>query len=72
LSQPSDLIPEMQGRLPIRVELAPLTIEDFERILSEPDFSLTEQYAHLMQTENVSLEFTESGLHAIATIAWQV
>jgi len=72
LSQPSDLIPEMQGRLPIRVELAPLTIEDFERILSEPDFSLTEQYAHLMQTENVSLEFTESGLQAIATIAWQV
>ncbi len=72
LSQPSDLIPEMQGRLPIRVELAPLTIEDFERILSEPDFSLTEQYANLMHTENVSLEFTESGLQAIATIAWQV
>jgi ATP-dependent HslUV protease ATP-binding subunit HslU len=72
LSQPSDLIPEMQGRLPIRVELAPLTVQDFERILAEPDFSLTEQYTHLMQTENVGLEFTDSGLNAIATIAWQV
>ena len=72
LSQPSDLIPEMQGRLPIRVELSPLSIDDFQRILEEPDHSITEQYQHLLQTENVKLVFTQDGIREIATIAWQV
>ena len=72
LSKPSDLIPEMQGRLPIRVELNALTIEDFVRILTEPDASLTEQYTALMATEGVSLRFTESGIARIAEVAWQV
>lgn len=72
LSQPSDLIPEMQGRLPIRVELHALTISDFERILREPNHSLTEQYQLLMGTESVDLEFTDDGIHEIATIAWKV
>ncbi|MDC1315042.1 ATP-dependent protease ATPase subunit HslU [Pseudomonadales bacterium] len=72
LSQPSDLIPEMQGRLPIRVELSPLSIDDFQRILEEPDHSITEQYQHLLQTENVKLVFTAEGIREIATIAWQV
>jgi ATP-dependent HslUV protease ATP-binding subunit HslU len=72
LSKPSDLIPELQGRLPIRVELSALTIDDFERILTEPDASLIEQYQALMETEGLQLEFTQEALHRIAEIAWQV
>ncbi|NEX19357.1 ATP-dependent protease ATPase subunit HslU [Thiorhodococcus mannitoliphagus] len=72
LSKPSDLIPELQGRLPIRVELKALTTEDFVRILTEPDASLTDQYKALLGTEGVSLEFTEDGIQRIAEIAWQV
>ncbi|EGV33305.1 ATP-dependent hsl protease ATP-binding subunit hslU [Thiorhodococcus drewsii AZ1] len=72
LSKPSDLIPELQGRLPIRVELKALTTEDFVRILTEPDASLTDQYRELLATEGVSLEFTEDGISRIAEIAWQV
>ncbi len=72
LSKPSDLIPELQGRMPIRVELAALTVEDFTRILTEPDASLTEQYHALMKTENVDLEFSENGIRRIAELAWQV
>ncbi len=72
LSKPSDLIPELQGRLPIRVELSALTVEDFIRILSEPNASLTEQYTALMATEGVALSFTEDGLARIAEVAYQV
>ncbi len=72
LARPSDLIPELQGRLPIRVELDALTSEDFVRILTEPDASLTDQYQALMATEGVKLEFTGEGLERIAEIAWQV
>ena len=72
VAKPSDLIPELQGRLPIRVELEALTAEDFVRILTEPDASLTEQYAALLATEQVQLEFTADGLERIAEIAWQV
>ena len=72
LAKPSDLIPELQGRFPIRVELNALGVEDFIRILTEPDASLTEQYAALMQTENVGLEFMQDGISRIAQIAWQV
>jgi ATP-dependent HslUV protease ATP-binding subunit HslU len=72
LSKPSDLIPELQGRLPIRVELDALNAEDFVRILTEPDASLTEQYAALMSTEGVELEFTDDGIQRIAEVAFQV
>jgi len=72
MSKPSDLIPELQGRLPIRVELDALTAEDFIRILTEPDASLTEQYQALMQTEGVTLEFTEEGVSRIAKAAYEV
>ena len=72
LTKPSDLIPELQGRLPIRVELDALGPEDFVRILTEPDASLTEQYAGLMNTENVTLEFTPEGINHIAQVAWRV
>jgi len=72
LSKPSDLIPELQGRLPIRVELNALTVEDFVRILTEPNASLTEQYQALLATENVRLKFTEDGVAKIAEFAWQV
>ncbi len=72
LAKPSDLIPELQGRLPIRVELDALSSEDFVRILTEPDASLTDQYRALMETEGVTLEFTEDGIQRIAEIAWQV
>jgi len=72
LSRPSDLIPEMQGRLPIRVELTPLNTGDFARILTEPNVSLTEQYSLLLSTENVALEFEPSAITRIAEIAWQV
>ena len=72
LSKPSDLIPELQGRLPIRVELEALSAKDFERILAEPDASLTEQYQALLATEGLGLEFTEDGIRTIAETAWQV
>jgi len=72
LSKPSDLIPELQGRLPIRVELDALNVQDFERILVEPDASLTEQYEALLQTEEIKLSFTDDGITRIAEIAWQV
>ena len=72
LSKPSDLIPELQGRLPIRVELNALTVDDFKRILTEPDASLTEQYSALMETEGLELEFSGDGVTRIAEIAWQV
>ena len=72
LSKPSDLIPELQGRLPIRVELNALTTEDFIRILTETDSSLTQQYFELMRTEGLDLEFVESGVQCIAEFAWRV
>ncbi|MEO5343383.1 MAG: ATP-dependent protease ATPase subunit HslU [Gammaproteobacteria bacterium SHHR-1] len=72
LAKPSDLIPELQGRLPIRVELKALTSEDFVRILTEPDASLTEQYQALMATEGLDLEFSDQGIARIAEIAYQV
>ena len=71
-AKPSDLIPELQGRFPIRVELAALGVDDFLRILTEPDCSLTEQYAALLGAEQVGLSFTAEGLRRIAEIAWQV
>ncbi|MBT8063116.1 MAG: ATP-dependent protease ATPase subunit HslU [Gammaproteobacteria bacterium] len=72
LSKPSDLIPELQGRLPIRGELRALLAEDFERILTEPQASLTEQYSALMATEGLELEFSEDAVKRIAEIAFQV
>ncbi|MCP5208727.1 MAG: ATP-dependent protease ATPase subunit HslU [Hahellaceae bacterium] len=72
LSKPSDLIPELQGRLPIRVELTPLSPNDFKRILTEPDASLIDQYRALMQTEGLKLSFTEDALTRIAELAWTV
>lgn len=72
MSKPSDLIPELQGRLPIRVELSALTTDDFKRILTEPNASLTEQYQALMNTEGVNLSFTADGIDRIAHAAWQV
>lgn len=72
LSKPSDLIPELQGRLPIRVELDALGADDFVRILTEPDASLTEQYTALLSTENTRLTFSETGLKQIAELACQV
>jgi ATP-dependent HslUV protease ATP-binding subunit HslU len=71
-SKPSDLIPELQGRLPIRVELNALTVDDFVRILTEPDASLTEQYTALMKTEGLIIQFTSAGLKRLAEMAWQV
>ncbi len=72
VAKPSDLIPELQGRLPIRVELEALTSNDFKRILTEPKASLTEQYIALMKTEEVDIEFTEDGINQIAEAAWTV
>ncbi len=72
VAKPSDLIAELQGRLPIRVELSALTAEDFVRILTEPNASLTEQYIALMNTEGVELRFDETGIRRIAEVAWQV
>ncbi|MEX0617489.1 MAG: ATP-dependent protease ATPase subunit HslU [Pseudohongiellaceae bacterium] len=72
LSKPSDLIPELQGRLPIRVELDALTAEDFERILEEPDACLTEQYRALLATEGLKIRFTKDGIAKIAETAWRV
>ena len=72
LTKPSDLIPELQGRFPIRVELGALSAQDFVRILTEPDASLTEQYVALLATEGVNLSFTNEGIQRIAEIGWQV
>lgn len=72
VSSPSDLIPELQGRLPIRVNLSTLSSEDFERILTEPNASLTIQYKALMATEGVNIEFTQDGIRKIAESAWRV
>ena len=72
LARPSDLIPELQGRLPIRVELSALTPDDFRRILTEPKASLTEQYRALLATEGVSVEFTDDGIARIAELAYEV
>jgi len=72
LSKPSDLIPELQGRLPIRVELESLTADDFERILTEPTASLTEQYIALLDTEGLAVEFTKNGIRRIAETAFDV
>jgi ATP-dependent HslUV protease ATP-binding subunit HslU len=72
MSKPSDLIPELQGRLPIRVELEALSVDDFVRILTEPDASLCTQYAALLGTEGVRLEFEPGGVRRIAEIAFDV
>jgi len=72
VAKPSDMLPELQGRLPIRVELRALTREDFERILTEPEASLIKQYTALMATENVTLEFTKNGIKEIAKISADV
>jgi ATP-dependent HslUV protease ATP-binding subunit HslU len=72
LAKPSDLLPELQGRLPIRVELEALTSDDFKRILKEPDYSLIKQYVALLKTENVDLEFSDDGIDAIANMASEV
>jgi ATP-dependent HslUV protease ATP-binding subunit HslU len=71
-AKPSDLLPELQGRLPIRVELKALTRDDFQRILTEPEASLIKQYVALLDTEGVTLDFTADGIGAIADIAAQV
>jgi ATP-dependent HslUV protease ATP-binding subunit HslU len=72
LTKPSDLIPELQGRMPIRVELSALSVDDFVRILTEPDASLTEQYTALLETEGVELSYTKNGVKRLAELAWQV
>ncbi|MDF3937134.1 ATP-dependent protease ATPase subunit HslU [Pseudomonas citronellolis] len=72
LSKPSDLVPELQGRLPIRVELKALTPGDFQRILKEPHASLTEQYTALLKTEGLDIAFADDGIQRLAEIAWQV
>jgi ATP-dependent HslUV protease ATP-binding subunit HslU len=72
VAKPSDLVPELQGRLPIRVELKALTIEDFTRILTEPKASLTKQYEALLKTEGVGISFRKDGVKRVAEIAWQV
>jgi ATP-dependent HslUV protease ATP-binding subunit HslU len=72
MSKPSDLIPELQGRLPIRVELEALEVEDFVRILTEPDASLCTQYAALLATEGVRLEFEPGGVRRLAEVAFDV
>ncbi|ATC85149.1 MULTISPECIES: HslU--HslV peptidase ATPase subunit [Pseudoalteromonas] len=72
MSKPSDMIPELQGRLPIRVELEPLTADDFKRILTEPHASLTEQQRELLKTEQVTIEFSDDAIERIAKAAWQV
>jgi ATP-dependent HslUV protease ATP-binding subunit HslU len=72
MAKPADLLPELQGRLPIRVELKPLTRDDLRRILTEPEASLIKQYVGLMQTEGVALSFTDDSIDALADIAAQV
>ncbi|MDN8760502.1 HslU--HslV peptidase ATPase subunit, partial [Staphylococcus aureus] len=72
VSKPSDLIPELQGRFPIRVELESLTVDDFYRILTEPKLSLIKQYEALLQTEEVTVNFTEEAITRLAEMAYQV
>ena len=72
LAKPSDLIPELQGRMPVRVELDALNVDDFRRILTEPDHSLIKQYTALLATESLHLEFTDDGIEKIAEIAYHV
>ena len=72
LAKPSDLLPELQGRLPIRVELKALTEEDFKRILKEPDNSLIKQYKALLKTENVNLEFSDNGIDMLAKLSTEI
>ncbi|MDH3741436.1 MAG: HslU--HslV peptidase ATPase subunit, partial [Hyphomicrobiales bacterium] len=72
VAKPADLLPELQGRLPIRVELRALNKDDFRRILTEPEASLIKQYRALMATENVTLEFTDDGVEALANIAAEI
>jgi len=72
LAKPSDLIPELQGRLPIRVELSALSVDDFKRILREPNNALTKQYVALLGTEGVTIEFADSGIDRLAEVAFQV
>jgi ATP-dependent HslUV protease ATP-binding subunit HslU len=72
LAKPSDLIPELQGRLPIRVELSALSVDDFKRILREPNNALTKQYVALLGTEGVSLTFEDTGIDRLAEVAYQV
>jgi ATP-dependent HslUV protease ATP-binding subunit HslU len=72
LAKPSDLIPELQGRFPIRVELDSLSVDDFERILTQTDACLTRQYQALLDTEGVTIEFAASGIRRLAEIAFQV
>jgi ATP-dependent HslUV protease ATP-binding subunit HslU len=72
LSKPSDLLPELQGRLPIRVELQPLTRDDFKRILVEPEASLIKQYKALLETEQVTIDFTDDALDELARLAVEI
>jgi ATP-dependent HslUV protease ATP-binding subunit HslU len=72
LSKPADLMPELQGRFPIRVELTDLTRDDFLRILTEPKHAITKQYAELLATEGVTVDFTTDGIEALADIAYEV
>ncbi|CAM5569045.1 Clp protease [Bacillus safensis FO-36b] [Bacillus safensis subsp. safensis] len=72
MAKPSDLIPELQGRFPIRVELDKLSIEDFVKILTEPDNALLKQYKALLETEGISLEFSDDAIHKIAEVAYHV
>ena len=72
MAKPSDLIPELQGRFPIRVELNKLTVDDFVRILVEPDNALLKQYQALLQTEGIYLEFSDEAIHKIAEVAYHV
>ena len=72
LAKPSDLLPELQGRLPIRVELSALSVDDFELILEEPDYSLTQQYTALMKTEGIDIKFDKSAITRLSKIAWTV
>jgi ATP-dependent HslUV protease ATP-binding subunit HslU len=72
IAKPSDLLPELQGRLPIRVELRALTRDDFRRILTEPEASLIKQYKALLQTEGVTLDFSDDGIDALADIAAEI
>ena len=71
-AKPSDLIPELQGRFPLRVELDALTLDDLERILTQPQNSLCNQYQALLKTEGVELRFTPDGVHEMARVAWEV
>src|SRR5699024_1011964 len=72
MSKPSDLIPELQGRFPIRVELEKLSVEDFKQILTDPSNALTKQYKALLKTEGINIEFTDEAIESIANVAFQV